>query len=250
LLPLSVVYAVYAWTAFLILALGALPVVLVLPSLEGRRRIVRWVARTFLLVAGMPFDVKFAERLPTGQCVVVANHASYLDGVVFKAVLPPRFGFVVKREMASVPLAGLLLQRIGSEFVERFDPHRGASDTRRVLRTASNGHSLVFFPEGTFTRVPGLARFHTGAFVAAVRAGCPVVPVVVRGTRRALPPGTLLPRPARIQLEVLPPLVFEDGGTAGAPPHAADVRDRARRAMLDSLGEPDLATPHAAAGAP
>src|SRR2546430_11380299 len=49
-------------------------------------------------------------------------------------------------------LAGVVLRRLGSEFVERFNRQRGAADARRVLRNASNGHSLVFFPEGTFTR--------------------------------------------------------------------------------------------------
>ncbi len=78
----------------------------------------------------MPLVVKNLERIPAGQCVVVANHASYLDGVVMTAALPPRFGFVIKREMESVPLAGALLRRLGSEFVERFNRHRGGADAR------------------------------------------------------------------------------------------------------------------------
>ena len=127
---------------------------------------------------------------------MVANHASYLDGVVMTAALPPRFGFVIKREMNGVPFAGLLLRRIGSEFVERFNRHKGASDARRVLRTAASGHSLVFFPEGTFTSEVGLGKFHTGAFAIAARADCPVVPAVILGTRRNMPATRILPRPA------------------------------------------------------
>ena len=45
-----------------------------------------------------------------------------------------------------------------------------------MLRKAHNGDALAFFPEGTFTREPGLKRFRSGAFVAAARAGLPVVP--------------------------------------------------------------------------
>src|SRR5256886_7181980 len=41
-------------------------------------------------------------------------------------------------------LTGVVLRRLGSEFVERFNRQRGAADARRVLRNASNGHSLVF----------------------------------------------------------------------------------------------------------
>src|SRR5207248_886893 len=83
---------------------------------------------------------------------------------------------------------------------------RRRAAARRVLRNASNGQSLVFFPEGTFTRTPGLLKFHTGAFVTAARVGCPVGPAVVRGTRRALPPSGALASPGRIELEILTPI--------------------------------------------
>src|SRR5207248_1208017 len=185
--PARLVYSVWIALAFLAVGVAALVLLALLPGVARRRAAARAAARAFLRLAGMPLRVKFLERLPPGQCVVVCNHASYLDGIVLAAALPPRFGFVVKREMAGVPLAGVVLRRLGSEFVERFDRQRGATDARRVLRNASNGQSLVFFPEGTFTRTPGLLKFHTGAFVTAARVGCPVGPAVVRGTRRALP---------------------------------------------------------------
>jgi 1-acyl-sn-glycerol-3-phosphate acyltransferase len=156
---------------------------------------------------------------------------------VLTAALPPRFAFVIKREMAAVPFAGALLKRLGSEFVERFDRHRGVRDARRVLRNATHGHSLVFFPEGTFTHTPGLLKFHTGAFVSALRANCPLVPAVLRGTRRALPPSGALPRPGPILLELLPPLMPRTAIGEHAVP---ELRDRARAAMLAALGEPDL----------
>jgi 1-acyl-sn-glycerol-3-phosphate acyltransferase len=177
--------------------------------------------------------------------VVVANHASYLDGLVMTAALPPRFGFVIKRELENVPLAGALLRRLGSEFVERFNRNRGGVDARRVLRTAVSGNSLVFFPEGTFDERPGLGKFHAGAFTIAARAGCPVVPAVVRGTRRAFPPKSVWPHPGRIEIEFLQPIF----AAADSPDSVAvELRDRARIAILDELREPDLAKiPDAAA---
>jgi 1-acyl-sn-glycerol-3-phosphate acyltransferase len=235
--PARGAYALYAAAAFLVLGLTALIAVLALPGMHRRRAAARALARSFLWVAGMPLTVRGTERLAGGQCIVVANHASYLDGLVFTAALPARFGFVIKREMSAVPLAGLFLRRIGSEFVERFDRHRGAADARRVLRNAANGHSLVFFPEGTFTRMPGLLKFHTGAFVTAARAGCPVVPAVVRGTRAALPPTGALPQPGRIEVEILPAIL---PGPEAAEASAAALRDGARQAILAALGEPDL----------
>jgi 1-acyl-sn-glycerol-3-phosphate acyltransferase len=235
--PLRLAYALWAALVFLAAGLTALLLVEVLPGLGRRRATARACARGFLWLAALPLTVKHGERLPAGQCVVVCNHASYLDGPVLTAALPPRFGFVIKREMSSVPLAGRALRRIGSEFVERFNRTRVAADARRVIRNAAHGHSLVFFPEGTFTRTPGLLRFHTGAFASAVRAGCPVVPAVLRGTRRALAPSGGLPQPGPIELEILPPLPVASGVGAEA---VAALRDAARAAILAALGEPDL----------
>lgn len=230
-------YGLYATGAFLVFGLTALAAALVLPGVYRRRTAASALARAFLWAAGMPLTVRGMERLGSGQCIVVANHASYLDGLVFTAALPARFGFVIKREMSAVPLAGLFLRRIGSEFVERFDRNRGAADARRVLRNAASGHSLVFFPEGTFTRTPGLLKFHTGAFVTAARAGCPIIPAVVRGTRAALSPSGALPRPGRIEVDILPAIRAEPEGLEAS---SAALRDRAREAILLVLGEPDL----------
>jgi len=221
---------------FVVLALLALVSALVVPGLERRRRVVSRIAGLVLKCAGMTLAIRHEDRIPAGQCVIVSNHASYLDGPVFTAVLPPRFGFVIKREMSRVPLAGALLHRIGSQFVERTDRHRGGADARRVLRSATNGQSLMFFPEGTFVKEPGLLKFHTGAFAIAARARCPVVPAVIRGTRRALTSQSALLRPGPIEVEFLPPII----ATETAPDKAAaELRDRARSAILRELDEPD-----------
>lgn len=230
-------YSVYAGLLFLVLGLCALAGMLVTPGLARRRRLARACAGLLLRALGMPLSVTGLERLPQGQCIVVANHVSYLDGIVFMAALPPRFGFVIKREMAKVPLAATLLRRIGSEFVERFKPGKSTADARRVLRTATSGRSLVFFPEGTFSVEPGLLRFHAGAFIIAAHAGCPVVPAVIRGTRTALGPTEFLPRPAGLSIELLPALAAEPG----AADAAESLRQRARAAILDCLSEPGTA---------
>jgi 1-acyl-sn-glycerol-3-phosphate acyltransferase len=237
--PLRLVYGLYAVLLFLAVVVFALLGVLLMPTLRLRRGAARIAARVFFAGAGMPVRVHGVENLPEGQCVVVANHASYLDGVVMTAALPPRFGFVIKREMNDVPFAGLLLRRIGSEFVERFNRHKGATDARRVLRTAANGHSLVFFPEGTFTPEVGLGKFHTGAFAIAARAACPVVPAVIRGTRRNMPAKRILPRPGAIDVCYGKPLVAAPAASGDDP--ALALRDRSRAAILAELGEPDLA---------
>jgi 1-acyl-sn-glycerol-3-phosphate acyltransferase len=236
--PLRFIYGLYAGLLFLAVTLTALLGVVLLPTLRLRRGTARIAARTFFAFAGMPVRLRGFEHLPQSQCVVVANHASYLDGVVMTAALPPRFGFVIKREMNHVPLAGLLLRRIGSEFVERHNRHKGGTDARRVLRTAASGHSLMFFPEGTFTSEVGLGKFHSGAFAIAARAACPVVPAVILGTRRNMPPTRVFPRPGRIEVRFGPAIVATSVGDEDL---AMKLRDASRAAILSELGEPDLA---------
>jgi 1-acyl-sn-glycerol-3-phosphate acyltransferase len=128
-------YAAYALLLFTVLALVALVLILPVPVLAARRQMVRAAARTFLFLAGMSVTVVNAHRLDVDHCVVVANHSSYLDGVVLKAALPPRFGFVIKREMSRVPLANLLLRRIGAHFVDRGQGQRGARDARKLMKS-------------------------------------------------------------------------------------------------------------------
>jgi 1-acyl-sn-glycerol-3-phosphate acyltransferase len=234
----AIPYAVYALALFALLSLTALLLILPVPSLILRRRMVRTAARLFLAGAGMPVTVCGPGRLPLNACVVVANHSSYLDGVVLYAALPPRFGFVIKREMSRVPLANLLLRRVGAHFVDRGQGQKGARDTRKLMKQAAAGGALAFFPEGTFNREPGLLAFRAGAFVVAARAGIPVVPIAIRGTRHALRPGTLLPLPGRIEVELLPQIAAPD---ASEDMPVDVVRRAARSAILARLGEPDLA---------
>jgi len=234
-------YGLYAWTVFVALGAASLPVLLITPSLRRRRAMVSAFARCVLRLLGMRVRCRGLERIQA-PCVVVANHASYLDGVVLVAVLPPKFSFVIKREMSSVPLAGTLLRRIGAEFIERRERFGGARDTRRVLRQAATGQALVFFPEGTFVAEIGLLRFHIGAFVAAARANLPVIPVALRGTRQRLPADHWLPRPGLIEVEVLAPLPALAAPPPGQRERPSYLRDRARAALLAALGEPDLAS--------
>lgn len=237
---LEIIYGFYAVMLFLGFGLGAFVLVLLPFGIKARRHIAHLAARGFFVVAGLRMRLVDEHRLPAGPCVVVANHASYLDGIVLKAALPARFSFVIKKEFSRVPLAGLLLRRIGSEFVDRFNRHAGGMDARRLLKAADAGQALAFFPEGTFLPEPGLGKFHSGAFTIAARAELPVVPLAIRGTRYILPSGRFLPRPGRIDIHVLPSVgPIRDMKPADAVTHTRDV---AHARILAELGEPDLSS--------
>ncbi len=224
--PVRALYGAYCLALFGALATIALIVNLFLPRLRSRRHVAGVCSRLFLRAAGIDFQVCGLELLPRRPCVVVANHASYIDGLVAAAALPPDFAFVIKKEMVRVPLAHLLLRRLGSEFVERHDRHRGASDARRVLKVAANGQSLVFFPEGTFDEVAQVRAFHAGAFAVAERNGMPIVAAAIHGTRTVLPSGSARMRRAPIRVEILS-VMDADG-----------ARERSRALIAAAIREP------------
>jgi len=234
---ISALWGVYALAVSVTISLATTLLIAVLPGLDTRRRAARAGARLIFRASGIAMSVTELGSLPGGACVVVANHASYLDGIILTAALPPSFCFVIKREIKSVPLAHLLLRRLGSEFVERFDHRRGATDARRIMRKADGGEALVFFPEGTFRSEPGLMRFRTGAFAAAARADLPVVPVVIRGARAVLPAARWLPRRGPLEVIITSPL---DGSILGPEHKARRLLHLARERILEHLGEPDL----------
>jgi 1-acyl-sn-glycerol-3-phosphate acyltransferase len=231
-------YAVYAQIIFWLLAPPVWLLVALLPRASWRWAVMRQGARLLFRLGRIPLSVEGVEQLPQEQaCVIVTNHASYLDGVMLVAALPIKFSFVAKAELDRQFIPRRFLRRIGAVFVERFDKQRGVADARRTVQTVQAGRSLVFFPEGTFTRMPGLLPFHMGAFVAAAEAGVPVVPVTIRGTRSLLRADSHFPRRVVVRVIVASRIMPE--GTDWAA--AVKLRDAARAALLAHLGEPDLA---------
>lgn len=207
------------------------------------RRRWRWVAmragaRALFRWTRVPLQIAALENLSAHRgYVLVANHASYLDGAALVATLPHEVAFVAKAELAHRLVPRVFLRRIGAVFVERFDPRQGVADAQRTAQVLQEGRSLCFFPEGTFGRMPGLAAFHMGAFVIAARSGVPVVPVVIRGTRSVLRSDSWFAHRAPVSVLIGAPIAPE-GTDWGA---AVRLRDAARAAILAHLGEPDLA---------
>ncbi len=231
-------YGVYAWSVFIPAALATWAAVAVLPGRSWRMGVIRVMGRLVSALTLIRLHIENQDQVArSSPCIVVANHASYLDGLVLSFILPGALGYVVKRELAGNFFTRVFLQRIGAEFVERFDARRGVEDIKHLQAVARKGESLVFFPEGTFVRGPGLRTFRMGAFLVAVEAGRPVVPVSIRGTRSVLPADTWLPRRGTVTITVGEP-VHPQGGDWAA---AVKVRDAARAQILEGSGEPDLA---------
>jgi len=233
----NTLYAAYVWALFFCFAVPAWLLTQALPNIPSRWRMLHHAARLFRQLVGVSLEVDGAEHLATDRhCILIANHASYIDGIVLAEVLPRPFGFVAKSELLSASVPRLFLQKIGGEFVERFDSKAGAEDAERLAELAAGGKSLMFFAEGTFQARPGLMPFRMGAFVSAARAGIPVIPVAISGTRSILLGRTWHPRRGHIRVSVAPPI--EPDGTSWSD--AVTLRDKARQAILKHFDEPDL----------
>jgi 1-acyl-sn-glycerol-3-phosphate acyltransferase len=227
----------YLWMVFLLLAVPVWLLVIMLPPPAWRWKLMNGAVGLLLRLAGTPLAVHGLENIPTnGSYILAANHASYLDGIIPVRALPFPVRFVAKAELRSKAIARLFLERIGAVFVERFDPEKGAADTEHLKNIASSGNPLMFYPEGTFHRMPGLLPFRMGAFVTAAEAGIPVVPISIRGMRSILRADSWLPHRGMLRVDIGQPISPQGSGWSDA----IRLRDRCREEILRLSGEPDL----------
>ena len=230
-------YALYVWPVFVFFALLTWLVVVFAPFESWRQNLAKICARLFFMCSFIAFKVTGQEHLdPDASYILVANHASYLDGIIVTAALRIPVHFIVKGELSSVWPARMLLQRFGVEFVDRFNANRGPSDIRRIADKSRNGQSIVFFPEGTFTTFAGLQPFRMGAFVTAARTNNPVIPIAIEGARNIQRGSNWFPRHGRIRVTIGPPIQPEGEGWQVA----LTLRDAARREISQHCGEVDL----------
>ena len=155
------------------------------------------------------WDVKVAglENLDYQKTyVVVSNHQSLAD-IVLMYKTRMQFKWVAKESLFKIPILGwnMLLAR-------HIQLRRGNfSSIKRVYKEAGEwlrkNVSVVFFPEGTRSDSEGLGDFQNGAFKLAIKEKVPILPILIQGTKNAIPKGSWR-FTTRIScvLKVLPPI--------------------------------------------
>jgi len=198
------VYGCYAWIIFSALALPCCGLVMLLQRPTLGRRLARFGARLLFRLTGVPIAAEGIDRLPRQPHMLLVNHASYLDAIVLTAVLPsvPGYAYAAKGEFAQQAVMRSLMSGLGTIFIERSDVRRSTEEVERMATALGRGENIVVFPEGTFRREAGLKPFHSGAFIAAAKAGVSIAVGGLRGTRAALRSGTWLPRRSIFEFEV------------------------------------------------
>ncbi len=241
--------ALYTYVVFGVLAGGGLPVValllLVTWPFDKNRVVAGHAVRLITATIGRAcplwrLEIEGTERRPRGSFVVVANHESILD-IFLLTRLPWEMKWVAKLSLFKAPLVGQYLRLRGDVPVDRSSKESGSAAMQKVDRYLERKMPVMFFPEGTRSTTDQLRPFKLGAFVSAIRAGCPILPVAVHGARGGMPKGSPWIRRTVARARVLSPIP-----TAGLQiADAAALAEQARAQILearDALARLDVPT--------
>jgi len=125
--------------------------------------------------------------------VIIANHLSFLDPILFVSLFA-RQKTVVKKDYFRVPVFGWILEMSG--YIPAFTGDSGAEilleQVGKMKAYLAQGGNLFMFPEGTRSRDGRIGSFDRGAFRIAKFCGAPIRVVVIRNTGRLYPPGRFL----------------------------------------------------------
>uniref|UniRef100_Q47J22 AMP-dependent synthetase and ligase:Phospholipid/glycerol acyltransferase n=1 Tax=Dechloromonas aromatica (strain RCB) TaxID=159087 RepID=Q47J22_DECAR len=150
------------------------------------------------------------------RLLIVANHQSFLDGLLIGLFLPIDPVFVVHTTIANSFFFRILLSQVEYLAVDPTSPMA----MKKVIRLIESGRPVVIFPEGRITLTGSLMKVYDGPAFVAAKTGATVVPVRVDGASRSYfsrlsgkHPKELFPK---IRLSILPERHFPmpEGATA------------------------------------
>ena len=184
LLPLIIIYRLYFAVVFFLVLTILYPVFWFL-LLDERNFKKVWKLKVFTARLILFLDLIFLRRELRannleGPYVICANHSSYLDIILFYAILPKtRFLFMGKSELLKWPIINIFFKKVDIA-VNREKRHSAFRSITRAKREIENGWSIVIYPEGGIPlTTPRLGQFKNGAFKMAIDLQVPVLPITI-----------------------------------------------------------------------
>ncbi|HEY3739427.1 MAG TPA: lysophospholipid acyltransferase family protein [Bryobacteraceae bacterium] len=165
-------------------------------------------ARMILFVAGVRVTAVGVDKLdPGGSYVIASNHSSYMDTPVILSSIPVQFRFLAKSGLFKVPFMGSHLKRAGHIPVPREDPRAAVKTMTEAARNIrEKGISMLIFPEGGRTPDGELKPFKEGGAYIAIKAGVPIIPVAISGTRAVVPIHSGIVKAGKVTIRVGEPV--------------------------------------------
>ena len=160
-----------------------------------------WLMRTLtngLLIGGL-FKLYGTENVPrTGPLIICPNHAGSVDPPLVPAFTP-------RKDVWSMAKSEYFETKNAWWFIgyHSFPVHRHTADRAALKKSFDllrDGNALLIYPEGTRTPEGVLVTPEPGAGFIAQKAGCPVVPVALVGTRAVMPKGARWPHRSRVSM--------------------------------------------------
>lgn len=239
---MNILYILYeyciALPIMLVLTIVTALVAIIFASLFGDEFWGWWPARIwgwlFCRVFLLPVHVEGNEYLDPKQAYIfVPNHQSMFDIFLLLGFLGHKFKWVMKKELAKVPLVGFACKCCGFIYINRTGKSSIAESMNKADDTLRQHKSLAIFAEGTRTRTGRLGTFKRGAFKLAVEQNLPIVPISLNGCYEAMPKGRYLVKRHPLKLIVHQPIVPDLNG-----PNAMEtLREATRQAILSGLDE-------------
>jgi 1-acyl-sn-glycerol-3-phosphate acyltransferase len=164
-----------------------------------------WAARNWArwLLAAPRVEVECSglERIDFSRpYVFMSNHQSVFDVPAIVSTLPVSFRFVAKRELTWIPVFGWALVLARHIIIDRSRRQHCVHSLGRAAEQIRCGTNVIIFPEGTRSETDSLGAFKSGGFHLALRAGVPVLPISVSGSRRIAPKKSLRIESGRIRV--------------------------------------------------
>ncbi|MDR2680091.1 MAG: 1-acyl-sn-glycerol-3-phosphate acyltransferase [Tannerella sp.] len=165
-------------------------------------------ARIACILTLCPVKIKGRENIKKGQSYVfVSNHQGAYDIFLIYGYLGAPIKWMMKKELAKIPLVGFACRMAGFTFVDTSSARSAQKSVREAERNLKRGHSLIVFPEGSRTPDGHMHRFKRGAYQIAVDQQLPIIPITLNGPYKVLPIGSWDAHPRRMEMIIHPPVM-------------------------------------------